>query len=310
MKRNLPYSHTPLILSHPMSALTGNNIYLKLEALQPSGSFKDRGIGSLCYHYAEQHTKGFISSSGGNAGLAVAYASRALNLPAKVIVPKTTPAILIEKLRAENAEVFVRGDIWDDADAIARKMATDEDLTFIPPFDHPVIWHGYTSLIEELRQDEVKPDAIIVSVGGGGLYTGLIQGLYAIGWQDVTMITAETLGAASLATAMKEKKRIRLEKIETIATTLGAKQICQEAFDWTQKHPTFPQTVSDKEAVNACLRFSEDHRLLVEPACGASLAVVYEKRPVLSQFKNLVVIVCGGSGVNLPLLAQWQLEFN
>jgi L-serine/L-threonine ammonia-lyase len=268
--------HTPLLLSHPLSQMMGSNIFLKLEALQPSGSFKDRGVGALCLHYAKQNVNGFISSSGGNAGMAVAFASKSLNIPAKVIIPKTTAPIMVKKLQAESVEVIIEGDNWDAADAFARDIATKEGFAYIPPFDHPVIWQGYHSLINELQQDEEKPDAIIVSVGGGGLFSGLAQGLHSIGWQDVALITAETSGAASLANAVKENKRIRLDKIDTIAVTLGAKQICQEAFDWTHKSRVLPQVVTDKEAVNACLQFANDHRLLVEPACGASLAVLYE----------------------------------
>lgn len=300
---------TPLIHSHALSAMSGRNIYLKCEMLQPSGSFKDRGIGALCLHYANEKVPGFISSSGGNAGLAVAYASQVLNIPATVIVPETTPAIMVKKLEAEKALVIVEGENWDAADAKARELASQEGYAYIPPFDNPIIWQGYMPIIEELKEQTIKPDAIVVSVGGGGLYSGLVQGLHAKGWEDVVMITAETIGAASLATAVKEKKRIRLESINTIATTLGAKQICQRAFDWTQKHPTYPQTVTDKEAVSACLNFANDHRFLVEPACGAALAVVYEKREILQQYNNVVVILCGGSGVNLPLLEKWKKEF-
>lgn len=300
---------TPLIHSHTLSELSGRNIYLKCEMLQPSGSFKDRGIGALCLHYANEKVPGFISSSGGNAGLAVAYASQALKIPAIVIVPETTPVIMVKKLEAEKATVRVEGENWDAADAKARELANKEGYAYIPPFDHPIIWQGYMPIIEELKNDMIKPDAIVVSVGGGGLYSGLVQGLHAKGWEDVVMITAETTGAASLATAVKEKQRIRLETINTIATTLGAKQICQRAFDWTQKHPTHPQTVTDKEAVSACLNFANDHRFLVEPACGAALAVVYEKREILQQYNNVVVILCGGSGVNLALLEKWKTQF-
>ncbi len=303
------HQRTPLLSSHALSSLTSRNIFLKYEALQPSGSFKDRGVGALCTYYAKQNVKGFICSSGGNAGLAVAYASKALSIPAKVIIPTTTPAIMKEKLLAENVEVIIEGDNWNAADQLARQLSEELKFAYIPPFDHPVIWQGYISLIDELQQDNVKPDAIIVSVGGGGLFSGLAQGLHTIGWKDVALITAETQGAASLAESVKQNKLVKLDKIDTIAVTLGAKQICQQAFEWTQKHPVYPQTVTDKEAVNACLRFADDHRLLVEPACGASLALLYEKRPILEQFKTIVVIVCGGSGVNISLLSKWQKQF-
>jgi L-serine/L-threonine ammonia-lyase len=306
---NRLYIHTPLLLSHPLSQLTGANIYLKMEALQPSGSFKDRGIGALCQYYAKHHVHGFISSSGGNAGMAVAYASQALKIPARVIVPVTTPQMMVQKLRAEQVDVVVEGENWDAADKAAKQIAKDEGIAYIPPFDHPVIWQGYHTLIEELEKDKVKPDAIIVSVGGGGLFSGLAQGLHDIGWQDVVLITAETEGAASLASAVKAKQLVKLEKIDTIATTLGAKQICRQAFEWTQKHPVLPQIMSDKSAVNACLQFSNHHKVLVEPACGAALSIVYDKNPVLKQFKNIVVVVCGGSGVSLALLQQWKEKF-
>ncbi len=304
------HHHTPLLESHALSALTQRKIYLKYEALQPSGSFKDRGVGALCLHYAKQKVNGFICSSGGNAGMSVAYASKMLNIPAKVIIPNSTPAIMIDKLNAESAEVIIEGENWDAADKLAQSLAKELGYAYIPPFDHPVIWQGYVSLIEELKQDNVKPDAIIVSVGGGGLFSGLIQGLHSIGWQDVAIITAETNGAASLAESVKQKQRVKLDKINTIAVTLGAKQICQQAYEWTQNHPVYPQTVSDKEAVHACLAFADDHRLLVEPACGASLALLYENYPVIEKFSNIVVIVCGGSGVNRALLANWQKQFD
>lgn len=293
-----------------MQRITGKNIYLKCESLQPSGAFKDRGIGNLCLYYANQGAKGFVSSSGGNAGMAVAYAAQILKLPAVVVVPTTTPPMLIDKIRAEKAQVIVEGINWNAADEIAQKIVQEKGYAFIPPFDHRVIWDGYMSIIDEIDQDLGKPDAIIVSVGGGGLYSGLVEGLRAHGWRDVTIITAETEGAASMAASIKAKKRVILEHIDTIATTLGAKQICQQAFDFSQTHPTIAQTVTDFEAVQACLHFADDHRMLVEPSCGAALAIAYENRALLHQFNNIVVIVCGGNGVSLELLRMWGQSLN
>jgi L-serine/L-threonine ammonia-lyase len=304
------YNQTPLLHSHPLSNLLGRSIYLKCESLQPSGSFKDRGIGNLCLHYAKQKAKGFVSSSGGNAGLAVAFASQALHLQAKVVVPKVTPQMMIKKLQAEKAEVIVTGEDWNAADKIAQEISEKEGYAYIPPFNNPLIWEGYTSMIREIQQDKIKPEAILLSVGGGGLLSGVCQGLHEIGWEDVAVITAETEGAASLATSVKAGKRIKLEHMHTVAVTLAAKQICEKAFEWTQKHPVFPQTVTDKEAVEACLHYAEDHRQLVEPACGAALAVLYQQREIVKQFSSIVVIICGGSGVNLALLEKWKKDFN
>lgn len=304
------YITTPLLHSHPLSALTHQSVYLKCESLQPSGSFKDRGLGKLCEHYAEQNAKGFVCSSGGNAGLAVAYASKRLQLPATIVIPTTTPPIMVQRLKAEGVEVVVTGKDWNAADSVARTLVETHHYAYIPPFDHPIIWEGHATLVHELKESNIKPDAIIVAVGGGGLLCGIAQGLHEVGWQDVAIITAETQGAASLAESVKAHQRITLPAINTIAVTLGAKQICQRAFDWTTQHRIIPQTVTDAAAVKACLTFADDHRLLVEPACGAALALLYDQHSVLKEFKTIVVIVCGGSGVSLGLLQDWKAQFS
>jgi L-serine/L-threonine ammonia-lyase len=305
--------HTPLLHSHELSHITGRNIYLKMEALQPTGSFKDRGVGKLCQYYAEQDFHGFVSSSGGNAGISVAYAGKKLGCDVKVFVPRNTLELTIKKMRNEGAEVTIKGDTWDQADAHAKQIAKELDYAYIPPFDHPVIWQGYESIIDELKIDldkeNIKPDAIITSVGGGGLFCGLVQGLQKHGWLDTTIITAETTGAASLATSYQKNKHITLNKIDTIATTLGAKQISKQAFNNLQDFTVMPQTLSDKQAVVACLEFADDNRVLVEPSCGAALAIAYSNLPLLDNFQNIVIVVCGGSGVSLKLLSDWKKRF-
>ena len=301
------FIQTPLLYSHVLSEHTGKEIYLKCESLQPSGSFKDRGIGELCEHEAAKSSFEFICASAGNAGLAVAYAAKLLNKPAVIVIPKTTPSLYVKKLEFEKAKVILEGENWDEANEFALKKSKIEGLTYIHPFDHPIIWQGYTSIIKEIQASDLKPDALIVSVGGGGLYSGLVQGCEEVNWKNVTMITAETEGAASFAASFRAKKRVRLEKIDTIAKTLGAKEICEQAFKWSQIHPTVTEVVTDQQAISACLHFANDHRQLVEPACGAALAVAYNRSSVLDPFHRIVIIVCGGSGVSLSLLNKWKM---
>lgn len=305
MKKKL-YIETPLISSYPLSCLLGASVSLKLEMLQPSGSFKNRGIGYLCQEYARQGAKFFTSFSGGNAGLAVAYAGRLLGLPVKVVVPSTSTETVREKMRQEGAEVIVHWDNWQEAENDAKALAEEGGGQYVHPFDHPLIWQGYTTMIEELAAHQQKPDAIVLSVGGGGLLCGVLQGLHQVGWKDVSVVTAETEGAASFYRSIQANKIITLDRIETIATTLGAKRIADQAFEWSKKHMIYPQIVNDHQAVKAVLQFANDHRLLVEPACGASLALVYEQFSILKKFNSIVVIVCGGSGVNLSLLQEWK----
>lgn len=302
------YIETPLIESCPLSCLLGASVSLKLEALQPSGSFKNRGIGHLCQEYARQGAKFLTSFSGGNAGLAVAYVGRILGLPVKVVVPSTSTEVVREKMRQEGAEVIVHWDNWQHAEQDAKALAKEGSGQYVHPFDHPLIWQGHATLIQEIAAQRSKPDAIVLSVGGGGLLCGILQGLQQVGWEDVAIVTAETEGAASFYRSIQAGKVITLDRIETIATTLGAKRVTHQAFEWSKKRHIDPQIVNDRQAVQATLQFAHDHRLLVEPACGASLALVYEQFSILKQFHSIVVIVCGGGGVSLPLMQEWKTK--
>lgn len=298
---------TPLIESRALSKFLGRTVYLKMEALQPTGSFKIRGIGLLCERYAGEGARCFVSSSGGNAGLAAAYCGRLLGVAVKVIVPKTTLSMMRDKIALEGAEVLVHGEQWSDADELANKLAVDEAVYYIPPFDHPLIWQGHASLVQEVAAAGVIPQAIVVSVGGGGLLSGVIQGLDMVGWPAVTVLAAETAGAASFAAALAADKVVSLEKISTIATSLGAKRVCEQALLYTKTHRILSQIVTDGQAIEACLHFANDQQLLVEPACGAALALLYSKFPAIYDFDPIVVVVCGGRAINLEMMNRWAL---
>lgn len=298
---------TPLIESAPVSQAAGRSVWLKLEALQVPGSFKIRGIGLACEHYAQQGAKRFVSSSGGNAGLAVAYAGRKLGVPVAVVVPATTSARAIQLLKQEGAEVTVHGASWQEANALAQSVLSDTDA-FLHPFDNPLLWAGHASMIDEVAATGTKPDAVVLSVGGGGLLAGVMEGLARNGWSDVPVIAVETHGAASLDAAMQARARVTLDAITSIATSLGARQVCEQAFALSQTGKVQSVLVSDKEALAACTRFLDDHRLLVEPACGAALAAVYGNAPALAPFSKVLVIVCGGATATADNLQQWTQQ--
>ncbi len=186
--------HTPLIESRSLSLAAGRNIWLKLDALQPCGSFKLRGVGHACEVHQARGARQFISSSGGNAGLAVAYAGRKLGVPVTVVVPETTTERAKELLRLEDANVVVHGSSWQEANALAQTLVGPDDA-FIHPFDDPLLWAGHASLIDEVAEAGVKPDAVVLSVGGGGLLSGVVEGLQRNGWGDVPVLAVETHGA-------------------------------------------------------------------------------------------------------------------
>ena len=297
------HRETPLL---NRSLADGRDVWLKMECWQPTGSFKIRGIGHLCQKAQAAGATALVSSSGGNAGMAAAQAGRELGLPVTVVVPSTTPVRTRQRLADLSAKVTVHGDVWDEADQRARELAQASGAAFIPPFDHPDIWTGHATMIEECARQGPRPDAVVLSVGGGGLMCGVLQGMHAAGWSDVPLIAAETAGAASLQAAMQADRLVALPAITSIATTLGARQVAAAALDWTRRHPVSAVQVSDADAVLACRQFADDERVLVEPACGAALAAV--QQPEAAGFQRLLVVVCGGSGVTLDQLQQWHDE--
>jgi L-serine/L-threonine ammonia-lyase len=248
---------TPLIESRAISLHAGRPVWLKLDALQPSGSYKLRGIGFACQEYARRGATRFISSSGGNAGIAVAYAGRHLSIPVVVVVPETTTERAKKLIQQEGAETIVHGSSWQEANALALSMLKETDA-FLHPFDDPLLWQGHATMIDEVAHSDMKPDAIVLSVGGGGLLCGVMEGLYRNNWQDVPVIAVETNGADSFAKSVSAGHRIELPAITSLATSLGARQVSERAFNWSKQHPIYNVVVSDKAAVSACERFISD----------------------------------------------------
>ncbi len=297
---------TPLWESPSLSAAMGAPVLLKMEAFQPVGSFKARGIGLACQDSWRAGASRLVCASAGNAGYAVAYSGRKIGIPVTVVVPKTTPAWLRDLVAKEGATVIVHGDSWDDAHAYGTQLAERENAAYIHPFDDPRVWKGHSSIIHEIADVGVRPGAIVVSVGGGGLLCGLLEGMHEVGWTDVPILAVETEGAASFAAAVRAGRLVTLDRITSVATTLGARRVAAKALEWTERHPITPWQVTDPEAVGACVRFADEHRVLVEPACGASLAAVYGRARPLEGLRPIVIIVCGGAGVSLPLLDEWK----
>jgi L-serine/L-threonine ammonia-lyase len=301
---------TPVLDSGPLSRASGVPVWAKLESLQPTGSFKIRGIGRACEEALAAGARRLVSSSGGNAGLAVAYAGRSLGLPVAVFVPQTTSERMIDKMRVEGAIVEVHGEAWDDAHAAAVAACEAEGpghTFYVHPFDMPAVWHGNATLIEEVAaQGVARPGAVVVAVGGGGLLCGVLEGMHVVGWNDVPVLAVETHGAASLHAAVRAGEPVDIGQITSIATTLGARRVCNRALAWTREHPVRSWLTSDRAAVDACLRFVDDHRIVVEPACGAALAAVYERAEPLSGASSVLVVVCGGAGATPEDLLRWD----
>ena len=287
---------TPLIESRALSALLGRPVWLKLENTQPSGSFKLRGIGHACQWHLRHGATGFVSSSGGNAGLAVAYAGRKLGVPVTVVVPETATERAKELIHMEEATVIVHGAAWDQAHSYAQTMV-NASTPLIHPFDDPLLWEGHASLIDEGAHAGLRPDLLVCSVGGGGLLQGMFTGLDRQGWQDTAVLAVETEGAASFCAALQAGHPVTLPAMKTIANSLASARVCDAVVQSALSHTVRSALVSDAQALSACQRFAHDHRILVEPACGAALAALYETPKAVGDAQVVLVVVCGGVGV-------------
>jgi L-serine/L-threonine ammonia-lyase len=282
------FHSTPLLNSAPLSELVGCPVYLKMDALQPSGSFKDRGMAHL---FVTLHrTRGavrFVSSSGGNAGLAAATVGAKLGVEVEVVVPETTKPLVVKRLKSLKATVIVHGANWNAADELAReRVGADPFAEYVSPYDHPLLWEGHSSLVDELVDDwgrvvgpeHAPPSHLVASVGGGGLLCGILEGLQRHGnvWtRGVAIVAAETHGAASFGASWAARQRnyavaksyhdpplpnddsslwVTLDKIDSLATSLGALRCSRDALDRAERHAAASSFAavqcSDSEAVD------------------------------------------------------------
>ena len=299
---------TPLIESLWFGALLKKRVWMKIEALQPTGSFKLRGVGYACQHYVNNGAEQLVSSSGGNAGIAVAYAGRKLGIPVTVVVPESTSKGAMNAIQLEGARIHVKGESWQEAHDHCLQLADGKHCVMIHPFDDPLLWDGHATIIDEVVETGLSPDVVILSVGGGGLLCGVVEGLRRNNMEELPVVAVETKGAHSLRTALENNGPYSLEKITSIATSLGAKKVANKAFEYASQYPIRSHVISDLEAVKGCQQFLDHHRILVEPACGASIATLLQPPEVLSGCDTILVIVCGGIGVSVNQLQRWSEE--
>eukprot|EP01091_Cochliopodium_minus_P018801 TRINITY_DN7714_c0_g1_i1.p1 TRINITY_DN7714_c0_g1~~TRINITY_DN7714_c0_g1_i1.p1 ORF type:complete len:324 (+),score=93.59 TRINITY_DN7714_c0_g1_i1:61-972(+) len=298
--------------------ITKGRTFLKLENTQPSGSFKHRGMSHIVLKNVKNGAKGFISSSGGNAGHAVAMSCQVMKVPCTIVVPESTPVFMREMIGKTGSQILVHGASWFDADKLARQKAQELGLTYVHPFDDKDVWDGNGTMIDEIKRqlNGQKPKVIVLSVGGGGLLIGVYHALQRIGWGDVKVVAVETKGAHSFYQSVKEDKLVDILEISSIAKTLGARIVAEEAFNIGRNNKNvIPYLVEDKDTVISVQKFLDEHRFLVEPSCGASLSIAYEHSDVISNLglteEDIVVfIVCGGSIINTSQLDIFKKQFN
>lgn len=205
--------------------------------------------------------------------MAVAYCGRRLGVPVTVVIPTTTPSFMVARLRAEGADVRVHGRVWDEAHAHALDLvrAAGGAATYVPPFDHPDLWAGHASLVEEIAAQlpagAPPPRAIVCSVGGGGLLCGVLEGLERVGWaQHTHTVAVETEGADCLRAALNKGAPVTLPAITSVAKSLGALTVCTRAWELATARPVASVVIPDAAAVRACTAFLGTARCV----CGSA----------------------------------------
>lgn len=285
---------SPTSYSANLSALTGCQIFCKLDSLQMTGSFKERGARNrLELIPSDQRAAGVIAASAGNHALALAYHGHALNIPVRVVMPVWAPLIKVENCRRHGAEIVLSGETYDDAKAEALRQASTSGALYVPGFDDDAIIAGQGTLGLELLNEVADLDAIIVPVGGGGLIAGIGIAVRAL-QPHIRVIGVEPAHAPSATAALAAGKPVRVETQPTLADGLGVACIGERC--WEPLRDTVEQVVTVDEAAiaQAVLRLVEHEKAVVEGAAACALAAVL-RHDLGLRGKRVALVLCGGN---------------
>jgi len=270
----------------------GPNVWLKLEVLQHTGTFKARGAFNRQLAAREvgqlDPATGVVAASGGNAGLAHAFAAAELGVPATVFVPETAPVVKVSKLRALGADVRLLGQQYAQAYEAAVTFAQERGAVFCHAYDQPEIAAGAGTLALELRQEVPEVETVVVAVGGGGLYAGVSAGLDG----SAGILAVEPATAPTLHSALAAGEPVDVEVSGVAADSLGARRIGAIAFDQARRTPPTSVLVSDEEIVAARHEVWSRFRVVAEHGAAAAWAGA-SKLP--QDGGNVVVVVCGAN---------------
>ena len=283
---------TKLVESPYLSAQCGNRVWLKPENMQRTGAYKVRGsyykISTLG---ADELSRGLITASAGNHAQGVAYAAQRAGVPATVVMPTTTPLIKVERTKAYGAEVVLAGDVYDEACDYALKLADERGLTFVHPFNDPVIATGQGTIAMEIVQELPLVDTILVPVGGGGLACG-VSTFAKLHNPHIKVIGVEPAGAPSLTRALEAGCPVRLDAANTIADGTAVLEVGDQVFPYLRENLDDVITVPDEELIVSFLDMVENHKMIVE---NSGLLTVAALKHLPADGRRVVSILSGGN---------------
>ncbi|HIZ60870.1 MAG TPA: threonine ammonia-lyase [Candidatus Dorea faecipullorum] len=283
---------TELVYSEYLSRQTGGRIYLKPENMQYTGAYKVRGAYyKISTMSEEERERGLITASAGNHAQGVAFAAQKFGCRATIVMPTVTPLIKVNRTKSYGAEVVLHGDVYDDACAYALKLAEEEGLTFVHPFDDLEVATGQGTIAMEIIQELPTVDYILVPVGGGGLITG-VSTLAKMLNPKIKVIGVEPAAAASLKAALEAGEPVTLPSANTIADGTAVKRVGEKVFPYIQENVDDIITVEDDELIGAFLDMVENHKMIVE---NSGLLTVAALKKMDLKNKKAVSVLSGGN---------------
>ncbi|MCC9622613.1 threonine/serine dehydratase [Thalassospira sp. MA62] len=268
-------------------------LFLKLENMQVTGSFKARGAMNAALALdADKRAQGLCTASGGNHGMGVIHAARTLGVPVKIFLPTNTPKPKVEKLRAQGVDVVLTGAVWDDANRAAMAHARESGMAYIHPFADPGVIAGQGTIALELFEQQPDLDTLVVAIGGGGLISGVATAARMLR-PAIRVIGVEPVGAATLFESLKANEVVTLPSVNTAATSLAPRQSSALNIDLIGKNVDRIALVSDDEMQKAASLLWREFGIAVELSAAAGLAAIMTDRLGVPDPGRVGVIVCG-----------------
>jgi threonine dehydratase len=289
-----------------LSAQTGQEIYLKLENLQMTGSFKERGaLNRIAMLTPEQASRGVIAASAGNHAQGVAYHATKRGIRALIVMPLATPLVKVTATRGFGAEVLLHGANYDEACEEATRLAAEQNLTFIHPFDDPAVMAGQGTIGLELLEQIPELEAVVVPIGGGGLIGGIACAIKQ-SKPSVRIIGVQTARLPSMQIAIEQGQPVTIDPSTTIADGIAVRRAGDVNFPVVQQYVDEIVTVDEDEIASSILVLLEREKTLAEGAGATALAALLQKKTSLSARPlpaHTAVLVCGGN-IDVTLLSR------
>ncbi|WP_291296549.1 threonine/serine dehydratase [Elioraea sp.] len=289
---------TPTMAATPAHAklCADGTVTLKLECLQASGSFKARGAFSRLTLLDEAgRARGLVTASGGNHGIAIAYAAREAGLPATVVVPTGVHPDKAARIRSYGATLIIEGAVWDEADARAHAIAAETGGAYVHPFADPAVAAGQGTIALEALADDPGIDTFLVAIGGGGLITGIAAAAAALK-PTIRIVGVEPTGAPTLHASLAAGQVVTLPSVTTRVPTLAARRTDEANFALIQRHVAEIVLVEDEDLAHASRHLWAEYGLAADlsgaAAAAALLAGAYRPAPG----ERVCAIVCGAGG--------------